>query len=151
LRVSRELEQFLLPGRGLIRTRAPYGTDASYDAMRLIRTEITRAAAQASEMAAAANPFIAGMSVVLSGSHPKYDICDIAAGAGPWPVGEIPAQYQIPLHPHCLCHYRYEMVENPQAILDELRNDIRKLRPGGLMINPLQVAAFVKLLWGERL
>jgi len=146
LRIARDLETFLLPNRKL-RTHAPYGTDASYDAMRLARTEITRAAAQASEMSAALNPFVQGMSVVLSPSHPKYDICDVAAAAGSWPAGEIPAQYQIPLHPHCLCSYRYEMVDNAQEILDEFRDEARSARRGlTAMIGPLQVAQFTRLL-----
>jgi len=115
LRMSRELEAFLLPGRTL-RTRRPYGIDASYDAMRLARTETTRAHAQAAEVSARINPFVTGIRVVLSASHPRVDICDEAAAAGPWPVDEIPPEYQIPLHPHCLCSYRYEMGDTREII-----------------------------------
>ncbi len=147
LQMSRELEQFLLPGRELIRTRAPYGTDASYDAMRLARTENTRAFAQAAERSAAANPFVAGIRVVLSASHPKYDICDEAAAAGPWPKDEIPAQYQIPLHPHCLCSYRYEMIEDRAEVLARMRADIQRERAAlEQIISPVQVEQFVQLL-----
>ena len=148
LRISRDVETFLLPGRRLIRTSAPYGTDASYDAMRLMRTEITRAAAQASEAAAAMNPFVRGLSVVLSASHPKYDICDRAAAHGPWPLDDMPDWAKIPLHPHCLCHYQYEMVDNQQEILDELRDDVRAGRRATSLVGPLQVAQFVRLLLG---
>lgn len=148
-RIARDAEIFLLPNRKLKRTHTPYGRDASFDAMRLARTEITRAAARASEAAAAMNPFVQGMSVVLSPSHPKYDICDVAAAHGAWPVGEIPAKYQIPLHPHCLCSYRYEMVDNPGEILDELRDDIRNARRGpAMMVGPLQIAQFARMLLG---
>lgn len=151
LEMARDLETFLHPGRRLKRTRAPYGTNASYDAMRLARTEITRAAAQATEMAAELNPFVVEMSIVLSPSHPKYDICDEAAAASPFPKSEIPAQYQIPLHPHCLCSYRYGMASNTSEILDELRDDVRRERVGlTSLIGPVQVVRFVQLLLGER-
>lgn len=151
LAMSRALEAFLLPGRTL-RTKAPYGVDASYDAMRLARTEITRAAAQASEMAAAMNPFVVGIRVVLSGSHPKPDICDEAAAAGPWPKDRIPAEYQIPMHPHCLCSYRYELTDNAAAVLRDLRDEVRAERAVLVeMIGPLQVASFVALLLGRRM
>lgn len=145
--MSKELEQFLLPGRNLDRTKAPYGTNASYDAMRLARTEVTRAHAQASEASTEMNPFVEGMKVVLSRSHPKPDICDEAAAAGPWPKGEIPAQYQIPLHPHCLCRYEYVMVDKPSDILDELRADIRRERAALVdKVGPVRIPEFVRLL-----
>jgi len=147
LAISRDLEQFLLPGRALKRTKKPYGTDASYDAMRLARTEITRAAAQAHEMAAAMNPFVEQIAVVLSPSHPKCDICDEAAAAGPWPKDQIPAQYQIPLHPHCLCSYRSVLVEDTRSILDALREDIRRERAAFTnLVGPVLVDRFVQQL-----
>ena len=145
--MSRDLEAFLQPGRQLRRTTAPYGTDASYDAMRLARTEITRAAARAHEASAAMNPFVAGLEVVLSPQHPCCDICDQAAAAGVFPVGEIPEKYRIPLHPHCMCHYRNAMVEDPQEILDHYRDEIRSARRElTAMIGPVQVERFTRLL-----
>lgn len=146
LQMSRELETFLVPGRAL-RTSKPYGTDASFDAMRLSRTEIARAHAAAAEISAAMNPFVEGLRVVLSGSHAKRDICDDAAAAGPWPKDEIPFQYRLPLHPACLCRYAYQMISNPQATLDALRDDIRKARSELTdLIGPLLVEQFVRLL-----
>ncbi len=149
LQMSRELEQFLSPERQLRRTKTPYGTDASYDAMRLARTEITRAAAQADQMSALMNPFVAGVRNVLSPQHPCCDICDEAAAAGPWPKDAIPAQYQIPLHPHCMCYLAYEMIDGAEqaAILEELRGEIRAAREGlAAMIGPLLVQQFTNLL-----
>lgn len=119
LQMSRDLETFLKPGRTL-RTKAPYGTDASYDAMRLARTEITRAHARAAERAAAMNPFVEKMGIRLSGSHSKPDICDEAEADGPWPKDEIPPQYRIPMHPQDLCTYYYVMVEDKTAVLNQL-------------------------------
>ena len=147
LRMSKDLEAFLQPGRQLRRTTAPYGTDASYDAMRLARTEITRAAARANEVSAAMNPFVAGMEVVLSPQHPCCDICDEAAESGPWPVDEIPDKFRIPMHPHCMCYYREVLIDNPQEVLDQLRQEIRSRRREltGL-VGPLQVAQFTRLL-----
>jgi hypothetical protein len=146
LQMSRELETFLVPGRAL-RTSKPYGTDASFDAMRLSRTEIARAHAAAAEISAAMNPFVQGLRVVLSGSHRKRDICDDAAASGPWPKDEIPFRYRLPLHPACLCHYAYEMVENPQAALDAMREDIRRARSELMdFVGPVLVDQFIRLL-----
>lgn len=121
--IARDLEVFLQPGRELIRTSAPYGRDASYDAMRLARTEIARAHAGAAEQSALMNPFVSGLEVRLSGSHPKKDICDDAAADGPWPKDEIPHKFRVPLHPHCLCTYRYVMApaDQQQKLIDEVR------------------------------
>lgn len=149
LDMSRELEQFLLPGRQLVRTRAPYGTDASYDAMRLARTEITRAAARADELSALMNPFVQGVRNVLSPSHPCCDICDEAAAAGPWPKDKIPGQYRIPLHCHCMCYLAYEMIggDEQKRILDELRGEIGIAREGLLaLVGPLLVQQFTQIL-----
>lgn len=147
LRMSRELEAFLLPGRTL-RTRRPYGIDASYDAMRLARTETTRAHARAAEVSARVNPFVVGIRVVLSASHPRVDICDEAAAAGPWPVDEIPPEYQIPLHPHCLCSYRYEMGDT-REIISGLRAEAYGQRDALIeLIGLLQVEQLVRRLLG---
>jgi hypothetical protein len=147
LEMARELEQFLHPGRH-IRTRAPYGTDASYDAMRLARTEISRAAASAQEMSALMNPFVVGVEVILSASHVKPCICEEAASAGAFPKDAIPAQYRIPMHPHCMCTYRNVMTDDPNGILDELRREqIGGARDDLLaMVGPLMVERFTKML-----
>jgi hypothetical protein len=150
--IARDLERFLVPGRLLERTGAPYGRDASYDAMRLARTEISRAHAEAQRISANMNPFVTGVRVALSHRHPRPDICDVAAGAGPWPKDDIPAQYMPPLHPHCLCSLRYVLAENSQAILDELRDEIRRERLAlGNLIGPAQVDRFTDLLLGQPL
>jgi hypothetical protein len=97
--IAADLEQFLQPGRQLKRTTAPYGTDASYDAMRLARTEVSRAAASASQASAAMNPFVAGLKWNLSPQHPCGDVCDTYAAGGPYPVDGPPT---MPAHPHCV-------------------------------------------------
>lgn len=148
--LSKDLEQFLQPGRGLRRTGKPYGTDASYDAMRLARTETSRAHAAASELSASENPYVDTISVVLSRSHPKPDICDDAAAASPFPKDKIPFQYRIPLHPQCLCHYSYGMTEEADTLTDRLQERVRRARePLAAALGPLFVEQFVQRLLGQ--
>lgn len=148
--LSKDLEQFLLPGRSLRRTNKPYGTDLSSDAMRLARTETSRAHAAASELSASENPYVDTMSVVLSRSHPKPDICDDAAAASPFPKDDIPFEYQIPLHPNCLCHYSYGLTEDADTLTDRLQERVRRARePLAASVGPLFVEAFVQRLLGQ--
>lgn len=152
LEISRGLEQYLIPGKQST-TKKPYGTSASYAAMRLARTEITRAHNQAHRMSAAANPFVAGMKWNLSASHPRYDICDEYARGGPAHNGiySVEAYPEIP-HPQCLCRPSNVMVEEPDAILEELRADIQKAKAKFTkQVGPLQVERFTQLLLGQGL
>ena len=144
--IANDLEAFLLPERTRVITRTPYGSKGSFDARRLARTEITRAHAQADEASAALNPFVTEMSVNLSASHPQTDICDEAAAASPFPKDAIPAQYQIPLHPHCLCYYTYQQAP-VQETIDALREDVQSQRRQLVdLIGPLLVLEFERLL-----
>lgn len=154
LAMSKELVQFLDPSRVGLKTSKPYGTKASYDAMRLARTEITRAHGQAHVVAGAMNPFVAGDKWNLSSRHPKPDICDQYARGGPngdgvYPTGTLPG---YPPHPACLCALTYAMAVDPDAIIDALRADIRRERAELVnKIGPLQVDNFDKLLLVETL
>ena len=146
--MAKELETFLQPGRTL-RTRRPYGKDASFDAMRLARTETTRAHAQAQEKSALANPFVSEMGIRLSGSHPKTDICDTAAAESPFPKDGIPDRYRVPLHSHCLCSYYYVTTDKPTVVAKRMREDVEDGRFSLAQIaGPLAVAAFIKKLLG---
>lgn len=151
LAMSKELTQFLDPSRTGIKTNKPYGTKASYDAMRLARTEITRANVEATRVAAAMNPFVAGIQWVLSPRHPKPDICDQYARGGPkgdgvYPIDAVPG---VP-HPHCLCHRLNVLIDDPDAVIASLRDDIRRARQELVnKIGPVQVDAFDKLLLGQ--
>lgn len=145
LAIANDLEDLLLPGRKLIRTDKPYGTDASFDAMRLARTEITRANAQADLTAANMNPFVESFDWVLSGSHPKADICDELAEGGPYPKS---GSAQIPpAHPFCLCYMRWVVVENAGLIIADLREQVRRERAALMdLIGPLLVEEFTRHL-----
>jgi hypothetical protein len=143
--IAGDLEDFLLPGRKLLRTDRPYGQDASADAMRLARTEITRAHAQADFMAANMNPFVETFDWVLSGSHPKPDVCDDLAAGGPYLKGgdvRIP-----PAHPHCLCSMRWNTGEKAGTVIADLRAEVRKQRSLLLdLVGPLLLEQFVRML-----
>lgn len=152
--MSRELERFLRPDRQNLRTNKPYGTSASYDGMRLARSEITRAHGEAQKAAGAMNPFIAGIKWNLSASHPKPDQCDFNANGGPngdgvYPLDAVP---RYPDHPHDLCYLTNALVGDPDAVIDELVADIRRERQALTnKIGPIQMDAFDRLLLGEEL
>lgn len=156
LQMSRELEQFLIPGQSLPETNAPYGTTASFDAMRLARTEITRAHGRATEASAAMNPFVTGLKWNLSARHPRVDICDEYARGGPngdgtYTLGETPA---YPAHPQCICFLTNVLasVAASASLIDELRADIQSARQEFVnLAGPLQVEAFERLLLGQGL
>jgi hypothetical protein len=83
------------------------GKGVSYNALRLARTEIQRTHHLANDDRMAAMPWIEQERIVLSGSHPKADICDDVVnggenGDGIYPKGTI----ILPLHPHCFCDKR---------------------------------------------
>lgn len=152
LTMSRELVQFLDPSRSGLKTSKPYGSKVSFDAMRLARTEITRAHGQAHVVAGAMNPFVAGDKWNLSPRHPRPDVCDIYARGGPngdgvYPTGTLPG---YPAHPSCLCNLTYALISDPDAIIEELRRDIRRERAQLVdKIGPLAVDDFDRLLLGE--
>lgn len=148
--MAKGLEQFLTPGYGQIKTKKPYGTTASYGAMRLARTEITRAHMEAQRVSAASNPFIQALKWNLSASHPRIDICDDYARGGPnrdgvYPIDELPS---LP-HPHCLCFRTNVMAPDPDAVIEALRRDVRQARADLVgLIGPAAVEDFEMLLLG---
>ena len=154
LEIAKSVERFLLPSRAPLRTKKPYGTDASFDAMRLARTEIARAQAQASLAAANTNPFVTGMDFALSASHPRVDICDKLATIGmdgerlkePYPKEESP----IPIkdtHPLCLCNLRPSVAQSIPQVIEQLRTEMRnRLIPPP---NPVAFAALLRSMLGQ--
>lgn len=145
--MAKELEQFLRVDRRIMRTNKPYGRDASYDAMRLARTEITAAGSRASYMAAQMNPFVREYEMVLSGSHTVVDICDEVAAGGPYPKHD--PSYMEPLHPLCLCHHRWVLAPDSDAIIDEMRAQMGQGPDYGALValvGPVLVDQFVRWL-----
>jgi hypothetical protein len=123
------LEPFLTPQGLHQRTVRPYGTEGSYAARRLARTEITAAARNATVAASVANPFVTGVQWRLSSSHPRIDICDQYARGGPNGDGIYPPE-QVPgiPHPHCLCSQLPVATGSVSDLVAELRADIRAAR-----------------------
>lgn len=153
--IAKKAEQFLIPGRAAIRTKKPYGRDASYDAMRLARTEIASANNRAAWASAAMNPYIAGMDVLRSGSGdpdcpvcPQYATHDMSGA-------RIRAPYSIdtaitpPFHPHCMCFYVSTVIDDEDTVTANIRAAmVRGVEPAS---NPLMGQAFSRELMGDGL
>lgn len=155
--LAKDLEQFLLPTRAAFRTRRPYGQDASFDALRLARTEIGRAHTQASYVAGLANPFVESFDWALSASHPKFDICDRLATIGmqgqrlkdPYPAtGEVPKPFEDS-HPQCLCTLRPGPLTPTADVVQQLRAMMGKGEVAP--ITPIDAWPFLRLLLGAYL
>lgn len=115
------VERFLIPGRAALRTSKPYGTDASYDAMRLARTEIARAANQAAFISAYNNPYVDTYDIARSPNGDlKCPICPEHASINvaqervrdPYILGD---GINAPFHPHCV---------TPGQLVNTVRGDI---------------------------
>lgn len=120
LDIARAVEAYLVPTETGIRTLRPYGPrwqpdGAAYSAMRLARTEISRANNQAAYISAAHNPYCEGLDIARSAhGDPDCQVCaqhatiDLSGTRvrDPYPLsnGHVP-----PWHPHCMCHTRPAM------------------------------------------
>jgi len=90
---------------GLLRGDECDGSGVSYNALRLSRTEISKAHALATDKILASQPWVKAEKINLSPAHGKTDKCDdVARGGeevdGVYEVGTI----ELPLHPNCLCY-----------------------------------------------
>ena len=156
LQMSKDLESFLMPTRRLRRTNKPYGTDASYHAMVLARSEISRAASEATFAASRANPFVSGMDWRLSARHPKVDICDQLATIGmsgerikdPYPLESAP-MVVASSHPACLCANLPAVTESADDVIASLRAELQAAKPAPL--TPVSATPFMRTLVGDYL
>jgi hypothetical protein len=121
--IAAQLERFLRPDRAAFRTHKPYGSDGSFDALRLVRTEITAAHGRAYIAAARANPYVETINWNLSPSHPRTDVCDDLADRSPYALTDVP---QYPAHPHCLCY----LTSNMRPV-DEVTAELREMMARG--------------------
>jgi len=144
-----------LLGRAKLRTNRPYGNDASYDAMRLARTEIARAHNQASWVSAYLNPYV---DQVRARRSPNGSLtCQVCLGhAGP--VGGEGIVYPVtsanipPWHPHCMCRVDAEVTRSEESVTNELREFLLRGEAERLpMLTPLQRDAFVEMILGDAL
>lgn len=89
----------------------------SYAAMRLGRTELSRAFHEQQKLQAE-REWVRGVRWNLSRSHPRKDDCDSLVGRdsgmgrGVWDKREVPDKP----HPQCLCYLTYEMMSPEQAL-----------------------------------
>ena len=119
-----KLEQYLkskTPVSNYYRTRVPgLPKDIKYEALRLVRTEVSSAFMEGSYIGGQANPGYLGIEWRLSPSHPRADICD------PWHGEFFPAGHEpsIP-HPQCLCIQipKYESLDSFNTRLQKWVND----------------------------
>lgn len=99
------------PGQGVYRS--------SYkNAMRLSRTEINTAYRSADHEQYKRIPFVIGIEVRLSASHPRVDVCDYLVGLYP------PTFKFVGFHPACLC-YQIPILA-PDKEFDEYQQSILK-------------------------
>jgi hypothetical protein len=163
-RIARELTRYLTPSEAGIITRTPYGRPVVYSAMRLARTEISRAANQASYISGYLNPYVSGMDVARSqNGDPTCKICPDHASIDlngervrdPYPFDECPIP---PFHPHDRCHVRPVVEENPTEATERIRqmmNEVGEMpsvtpaQPEALLLELLGMALFGYLMQQE--
>ncbi len=90
--------------------RSPYR-----NAMRLARTETSRAYTQASAEFAKNKEWVDAVAITLSPNHDVEDECDDLADNGPYSPEE--AADAIPAHPHCMCYLT--PIINPKYLGEE--------------------------------
>ena len=154
LRLSRQLEQFLLPSRANLRTNRPYGTNASFDAMRLARTEIARAANHASAVSAYLNPYVNTIDVARSpNGDPNCSICPVHAtigidGSRLRPAYSIHSMTYPVFHPHCKCHTRPNVTDSPETVTMRLRAVMKDARANTFppAVTPAAIDNFTNML-----
>lgn len=149
-RLARSVEQFLRPDRANLRTQRPYGSDGSFDAMRLARTEITRAHGQAVIISSNLNPFVTKIDWRLSGSHRVPDICDDMAAGGPYDIDKVPP---YPAHPNDMCPLVSLVTTNRQQVIDDIRQALDEAAPLGIQpsVNPTNPEGLLTGLVGNQI
>lgn len=135
-RMALRLRQFLWPKEDKVKTDKPYGRTISFSAMRLARTEITRAFSETTFIAAEFNPWVDGMDWGLSAQHPKPDICNKLATIGmhgerlrsPYDKRNAPMCVRES-HPQCICTNRPVVTANDDEIVADIRDSMKRGQP----------------------
>ncbi len=133
VKTARMFEKYVKTGKKTLAKQYPnmmkrmgsrVSEDICYEALRLARTEMTAAYGEATIQSAMVSPSCSGVKFILSGSHPKYDICDhicgvdeYGLGIGVYPIDKAPS---YPFHPNCLC-ITLTVNENPSDFVDRLK------------------------------
>ena len=90
----------------------------SYAANRLARTEINNAHHDTTIRTTKNRPWVTGYKWMLSGSHPKTDICDQYAHRGSFSKLDVPSKP----HPQCFCFIVVEQ-ESHEEFMKKLKNE----------------------------
>jgi hypothetical protein len=153
-------ERFLNPERAKIRTKKPYGQDVSYYAMMLARTEIARAANNASFIAGYLNPYCGGLDVARSPQgDPTCKVCPqhatITIGGG---RSRAPYSYDAanipPYHPNDMCRVQNNVRDDPATVTAQLRGILQRADRGGLdapMTTPVMPERMLTQMLGDTL
>lgn len=158
VKIAKDLERFLLPERRGVTTRAPYGTVGSFDARRLARSEITRAASMAGYASGLTNPFVVRARYHLSGSHdPKNcdGTCDQHYAEDQANGGFLPDEVPLPMldtHPQCLCYITHEVADRTAVVArlrETMRQDLAETAGQGAPPSPMLVDLLVGALIGR--
>lgn len=112
--------------RGLKTGDECVGQGVSYNALRLMRTEIQAVHNATTQDLMKAQPWVKEEQMFLSPAHPVTDICDdvIAQGRGGqgiYPKGTL----RLPIHPNCLCGLRAVVEQSPTEFTSQLRGWMR--------------------------
>lgn len=160
LALSDALEAYLIPGQEGVRTLRPYGEftfkpgGASAWAMRLARTEIARAANQASYVSAYLNPYVNKIDVARSSNGMrKFHNCHELATLG-FSGERIREAYSVhsailpPYHPNCMCYTVPVTVDTPATVTNNLRSLMQDARRDVLSagVTPVQADALLQML-----
>lgn len=152
LSLAKQAEQFLLPGRHLPRTDKPHGTDASFNAMRLARSEITRSHSIATSEAARVNPFVDRMYYNLSSAHvadagdPCEEFADTSIANNGYSVDDCPLP-MVDTHANCICFLTQGVIPMEDAI-SQIRADSGFLDDVDVFTDDRQRSLFEDVLWG---
>lgn len=135
--IVNELGRFLLPGKELPVTNKPYGRTASYNAMRLARTELAAAYNHADYAAAFGNPHVTKYNVLVSNSSHVCAECIAIAAGGPYEKDD--TEHIPPFHPHCLCTLSWVVEEDMEKLIERLRAEIETEFPGSIVDDKLNL------------
>jgi hypothetical protein len=120
----------LHPPRGTY--RSPYK-----NALRMARTETNMAYRAADSLRYQQLDFVTGIEIKLSGSHPKYDICDEMVG--PYPKG---FQF-LGWHPNCYC-YQVSILSSRKDFIASVKENKPITKAKYIRGMPKQAQAYVK-------
>ena len=114
----------------LIRRNKLYGTNARFEASRLLATETALAYNRASVMSALQNPFADQAEVFVSPAHKGTDSCDEVVAGNPYAITEVPIP---PFHAFCACGVRFIISGKIQTTLETIRSQPELLNVRGAL------------------